>query len=53
VDIKIVSERMGHSTTTITQNLYQHARRQVHDKAAEMVVQLLPDRKPKRAGETG
>jgi len=45
VDIKVVSERMGHSTTTITQNLYQHVRRAVHDKAAEAVVQLLPERK--------
>jgi len=53
VDIKVVSERMGHSTTVITQNLYQHVRRVVHDKAAEAIVQLLPDRGTKRAGETG
>jgi integrase len=49
VDIKVVSERMGHSTTAITQNLYQHVRRQVHDGAAEAVVWLLPDRRS--AGE--
>ena len=48
VDIKVVSERMGRSTTTITQNLYQHVRRVVHDRAAEAVVQLLPERKSKR-----
>jgi hypothetical protein len=36
---------MGHSTTGITQNLYQHVRRVVHDGAAEAIVQLLPERK--------
>lgn len=45
VDIRVVSERMGHSTTSITQNLYQHVRRVVHDRAAEAVVQLLPERR--------
>lgn len=42
VDIKVVSERMGHSNTTITQNLYQHVRRVLHDQAADAVVNLLP-----------
>lgn len=51
-DIKIVSERMGHSTTAITQNLYQHVRRVVHDGAAEAVVRLLPERGP-AADRTG
>jgi integrase len=49
VDIKIVSERLGHSNTSITQNLYQHVRKAVHDGAAEAVVALLPPRK-KAAG---
>ena len=48
-----VSERLGHSTTTITQNLYTHVRRALHDKAAEAVVELLPKRSTKRAGEVG
>lgn len=42
VDIKIVSERLGHSSTSITQNLYQHVRRSLHDQAADAVVNLLP-----------
>jgi integrase len=45
VDIKVVSERMGHSTTTITQNLYQHVRRAVHEKAVDAVIRLLPERR--------
>jgi integrase len=44
VDVKIVSDQLGHSTTTITRDLYQHVRRAVHDQAAEAVVQLLPAR---------
>lgn len=42
VDIKIVSEQLGHSTTRITQDLYQHVRHQVHIDSAEKVVDLLP-----------
>lgn len=51
VDIKIVSEQLGHSTTRITQDLYQHVRHQVHLDSAEKVVELLPGRKG--AQETG
>jgi len=51
VDIKIVSEQLGHSTTRITQDLYQHVRLQVHQDSAEKVVALLPERV--RARETG
>ena len=51
IDIKVVSEQLGHSTTAITQNLYQHVRRAVHDGAAEAVVRLLPERK--QSEETG
>jgi integrase len=51
VDIKIVSEQLGHSTTRITQDLYQHVRHQVHVDSAEKVVELLPGRKGAR--ETG
>jgi integrase len=42
--VKIVADQLGHSTTAITQNLYQHVRRQVHESAAEAVVELLPKR---------
>jgi integrase len=51
VDIKIVSEQLGHSTTRITEDLYQHVRHQVHSDSAEKVVNLLPSRKG--AQETG
>jgi integrase len=43
VDIKIVSEQLGHSTTRITQDLYQHVRLQLHHDSAEKVVALLPE----------
>jgi hypothetical protein len=46
-----VCEQLGHSTTTITLDLYQHVRHQVHVGSAEKVVDLLPGRKGKR--ETG
>ena len=44
VDVKIVAEQLGHSTTRITQDLYQHVRLQVHQDSAEKVKQLLPER---------
>ncbi len=51
IDIKVVSHQLGHSTTRITPDLYQHVRRQAHQDAAEKVVALLPDLK--RAKDTG
>jgi integrase len=51
VDVRVVSEQLGHSTTTITQNLYQHVRRAVLDQATDAVIRLLPERK--RATEAG
>ena len=44
IDVKIVAEQLGHSTTRITQDLYQHVRHQVHVDSAEKVRQLLPER---------
>ncbi len=41
LDIKIVSEQMGHSTTRITQDLYQHVRRSVAGDAAARVARLI------------
>jgi integrase len=52
VDIKIVSEQLGHSTTRITQDLYQHVRLQVHQDSAEKVVSLLPEARGPRAPAT-
>jgi integrase len=48
IDVKIVSEQMGHATEAITRNLYQHVRRAVLDKATAQVVELLP--RTKRRG---
>jgi len=50
-DIRIVSEMLGHSTTRVTQDLYQHVRVQLQIDAAETAVQLLSDRK--EVPETG
>jgi integrase len=44
VDIKIVSKRMGHTTTTFTRDRYQHVRTPVLDRASEQVVELLAER---------
>ena len=41
IDIKIVSARLGHSTTAITSDLYTHVRRAVADDAAAKVAALL------------
>lgn len=48
VDAKVVSETLGHSTTRITEDLYQHVSVQMQIGAAETVVALLP----KRTGST-
>ena len=48
IGTKIVSETLGHSTTRITEDLYQHVRVQVQIDAAETVVALLPEAKPRR-----
>ncbi len=50
LDIKVVSDQLGHSTTRITHDLYQHVRQAVHDDAAEKVVALLPERPKARNG---
>jgi hypothetical protein len=43
-----VSEQLGHSTTRINEDLYQHVRVQVQIDAAETTVALLPDTKGAR-----
>lgn len=43
IDVKIAQEVLGHSTSTITRDTYQHVRRQVHRDAAATVARLLPE----------
>jgi integrase len=50
VDVKIVSETLGHSTTRITEDLYQHVSVRMQIGAAETVVALLPERKKRETG---
>ena len=50
VETKIVSETLGHSTTRITEDLYQHVSVQMQVGAAETVVALLPARKKRETG---
>jgi integrase len=50
VDTKIVSEQLGHSTTRITEDLYQHVSVQMQVGAAETVVALLPERRKRETG---
>jgi integrase len=47
VDVKIVSEQLGHSTERITRDLYQQVSVQMQIGAAETVLALLPERKRK------
>lgn len=51
LDIKIVSDQLGHSTTTITRDLYQHVTTAIRDDAAERVAALI--QLPKRHDATG
>jgi integrase len=51
LDIKIVSDQLGHSSTAITHDLYTHVRPAVHDEAAETVLRLLPDKGAHDTGE--
>lgn len=43
VDVKIASTRLGHSSTSLTQNVYQHSVEQIDRMAAEKVAQLVFD----------
>ena len=43
VDVKIASTRLGHSSTTLTQNVYQHRVEQLDRVAAEKVAELVFD----------
>lgn len=50
VETKILSEQLGHSTTRITEDLYQHVSVQMQIGAAETVVALLRERKARETG---
>jgi integrase len=41
VDTKIVSEQLGHSSTRVTTDIYQHVRNELRDDAASRVGDLL------------
>lgn len=45
LDVRIVQDVLGHSTSVLTRDTYQHVRRQVHRAAAQKVVELLPTQK--------
>lgn len=50
VETKIVSEQLGHSTTRITEDLYQQVSVQMQIGAEESILALLPARKPRKTG---
>jgi integrase len=41
VDVKVVAGRLGHSSTSVTQNVYQHRVEQLDRAAAEKVAGML------------
>ncbi|MFG1648498.1 tyrosine recombinase XerC [Micromonospora sp. NPDC049275] len=49
VDIKVVSEQLGHSTTTLTRDTYQSVSKQLHREAADAVANKIKKRRPKAA----
>lgn len=52
IDRKVVSDQLGHSTTRITEDLYSHVRKAVHDASAAKVVELLSQH-PSTEQDTG
>ena len=49
VDLKVVSDRLGHSTTVITADLYTHVIPSVSRKAADQIGSLISDLVGRRA----
>jgi integrase len=41
IDTKVVSEQLGHSSTRVTTDIYQHVRHELRDDAAARVGDLL------------
>ncbi|MET8365290.1 tyrosine-type recombinase/integrase [Micromonospora sp. NPDC005194] len=49
VDIKVLSDQLGHSTTTLTRDTYQSVTKQLHQDAADAVAQKI-NQKRRKAG---
>ncbi len=49
LDVKLVSDQLGHASTRITHDLYSHVRRAKHDEAAEAVSDLVFGRRAERS----
>ncbi|MEU7588906.1 site-specific integrase [Micromonospora sp. NPDC049230] len=45
VDIKVISEQLGHSTTTLTRDTYQSVNKQLHQQAADAVAERIRNRR--------
>jgi len=41
VSVKVMSKRLGHANTAITQDLYQHVLAEMDDEAAALIASLL------------
>ncbi|MFF7990409.1 tyrosine-type recombinase/integrase [Kitasatospora xanthocidica] len=52
VDIRVVSEMLGHSNTSITRDVYQTVLDDLARDGAEAVVSLVPRRSPLRLSRT-
>ena len=51
IPVKVVSERLGHSTTSITADIYQHVAPHMQEAAANKLgAMLLGDPEPKAEG---
>lgn len=49
VDIKVVSEQLGHSTTTLTRDTYQSVTRKMRHDAADAVAEKIRQNRPRTA----
>lgn len=49
MDIKVVSEQLGHSTTTLTRDTYQSVTRAMHHDAADAVAEKIRRNRPRSA----
>jgi integrase len=52
-DVKIVQETLGHSTESITREIYTLVRRKRHQDAAEQLITLLPETQRRNSKATG
>jgi integrase len=49
VDIKVVQEQLGHSTSTLTRDTYQSVVKQLHHNAADAVAEKIKGKRAKSA----